>query len=76
MQIDSRTARLAALGGFAVAAAVVVVYAAFVFLMHPIPVGGPNPITFIVACISVAVPCVALIAIHVAIGRQLRGAGK
>jgi hypothetical protein len=71
MQLDARTAKLAGLGGYAVAVGVLVVYGAVVFLMHPVRVGGPNPITFIVGCISVGVPCAALIAVHIGIGRQL-----
>ena len=73
MQLDTRLAKLAGLGGFAVAGAVVVVYAAFVFLIHPVQYGGMNQIMFMVGCLSVGVVCAALIATHIAIGRQLLG---
>jgi hypothetical protein len=71
MELDTRAAKLAGLGGFAVAGALVVVYAAFVFLVHPVRAGGMNQTTFIVDCISVGVTCLILIAVHIAIGRQL-----
>jgi hypothetical protein len=71
MQLDTRLAKLAGLGGFAVAGALVVVYAGFVFLIHPVQYGGMNQIMFMVACLSVGVACALIIAVHIAIGRQL-----
>jgi hypothetical protein len=76
MKFDSRTARLAGLGAYAVSVGVVVVFAAFVWLVHPVQYGGMNPVTFAVACIAVGVACLLLIGAHVAIGRQLIEAGK
>ena len=73
MELDTRMAKLAGLGGFAVAGGIVVVYAAFVFLIHPVQYGGMNQIMFLVGCISVGVACALLIAVHVAVGRQLLG---
>jgi hypothetical protein len=71
MALDTRTAKLAGVGGFAVAGAVVVIYAAFVFLIHPVQYGGMNQIMFFVGCLSVGVVCAALIAAHIAVGLQL-----
>ncbi|HWZ57693.1 MAG TPA: hypothetical protein VNW46_01860 [Gemmatimonadaceae bacterium] len=71
MQLGTLAAKLAGLGGFAVAVAVVVVYAGFLFLTHPVPYGGENPIVFVVGAISVGVACLMLIAVHVVIGKKL-----
>ncbi len=71
MQLDAKTARLAAFGGYAVAVAVAVVYAAFLWVVHPVRYGGMNPAIFNVTAISVGVMCAALIAAHIAIGNQL-----
>jgi apolipoprotein N-acyltransferase len=71
MQLDPKIAKLAGLGGFAVAFGVVVVYAGFLWLMHPVPYGGPNPTTFAVAAIAVGALCAALIAAHIVIGKEL-----
>jgi hypothetical protein len=71
MQLDAKKARLAAFGGYAVAAAVVVVYIAFLWLVHPVRYGGMNPAIFDVTAISVGAACAAVIAAHIAIGNQL-----
>jgi hypothetical protein len=76
MQLDAKMARLAGLGGYAGALGVVVAYAGFVWLVHPVRYGGINPITSDVAMIAVGVVCAAVIAAHVAIGNQLLAAAK
>jgi NADH:ubiquinone oxidoreductase subunit 6 (subunit J) len=76
MKWDSRTARLAGVGALVVYVGVVFVFAGFVWLMHPVRYGGTNPITFTVACLAVGVPCLLLIAAHIAVGRQLLEFGK
>jgi hypothetical protein len=71
MQLDAKMAKLAGLGGFAVAFGVLVVYAAFLWLVHPVRYGGMNPAIFDVSALSIGAVCAALIAAHIAIGLQL-----
>jgi hypothetical protein len=71
MQLDAKTARLAGLGAYAVSVAVVVVYAGFWWLVHPVRYGGMNHTMFHVTALSVGAMCAALIAAHIAIGNQL-----
>jgi hypothetical protein len=71
MQLGTLAAKLAGLGGFAVGVAVVGVYAGFLFLTHPVPAGGENPIVFAVGVVSVGVACLMLIAVHLVIGKKL-----
>ena len=71
MELDAKTARLAAFGGYAVAVAVVVVYLAFLWLVHPVRFGGMNRTIFHVTALSVGAACAALVAAHIAIGNQL-----
>jgi apolipoprotein N-acyltransferase len=76
MQLDAKMARLAGLGGYAVAVGVVVAFAGFVWLVRPVRYGGINPITSDVAMIAIGVVCAMLIAAHVAIGNQLLAAAR
>lgn len=76
MQLDAKLATVAGFGGYAVAVGVVVVFAAFLWLVHPVQYGGYNSAMFNVTAIAVGVVCAALIAAHIAIGNQLLAAGK
>jgi apolipoprotein N-acyltransferase len=71
MRLDAKVARLAGLGGYAVALGVVVAFAGFVWLVHPVRYGGINAATSDVAMIAIGVVCAMLIAAHIAIGKQL-----
>ena len=64
-------ARLAGLGAFGACAGMVVAYAGFVFLTMPGKFGGMDMTSAVVLWIAVAGVTVALIAVHVMIGRRL-----
>jgi hypothetical protein len=66
-----KIARLAGLGAFGACAAFVALFAFIVYISRPSPTGGMMPALSAVAWISVGLVVVALIAVHVAIGKQL-----
>jgi hypothetical protein len=71
-----KIARLAGLGAFGAGAGLLALYLALVFLSRPTRVGGIDLTTALVAWISLGGVFVALILVHIAIGRQLLGVAK
>jgi hypothetical protein len=71
-----KIARLAGLGAYAACAGFVALYAYVAFLSAPSPTGGMMPALSDVTWISLALVVLALIAAHVALGRQLIYIGK
>jgi hypothetical protein len=63
--------KLAALGAYAVSAGLLAVFAFLVWLMWPAPTAGMNPTVEWVGILCAACPIALLIAIHVALARQL-----
>ena len=66
-----KIARLAGLGAFGACAGFVALFAYVAYLSAPSPTGGMRMALYDVAWISLAIVVVALIAAHVAIGKQL-----
>lgn len=66
-----RIARLAGLGAFAVCGGIAAVYALFVFITRPAPTSGMDPTSRFIAWLSVAGVLLALLGVHLLIGRQL-----
>ena len=69
--MSPKIARLAALGAFGACAAFVALFAYVAWLSSPPANGGILMSTSVVVYISIAVVVLALIAAHVAIGKQL-----
>jgi hypothetical protein len=69
--MSPKIARFAALGAFGACAAFIALYAYVAWLSSPTPTGGILMSTSVIVYISIAVVVLALIAAHVAIGRQL-----
>jgi hypothetical protein len=67
--------KLAALGAYAVSAGLVAVLAFFIWLMWPVRTGGMNATVDAVGILCVACPVILLIAIHIALARQLTRPG-
>jgi len=63
--------KLAALGAYAVSAGLVVAFAFLVWLMWPARTGGTNSTMLFVGILCAALPIGLLIAIHIALARQL-----
>lgn len=66
-----KIAKLAGLGAFGACAGLLGLYALLVFITRPSPRGGIDPINAAVAWIAVGGLIVALIALHLVIGKQL-----
>lgn len=66
-----KIARLAGMGAFSACAAFVALYAYVAYISRHTPTGGMMPALSIVTWISLALVVLALIAIHVVIGKQL-----
>ena len=69
-------AKLAGLGALGASAGMVALFALLVFATRPTPLGGMMPALSYVTWISLAVVFAALIAAHVAIGKQLMHIGR
>jgi hypothetical protein len=74
-----KVARLAGLGAFGACAGMVALFAIIIFFTRSTPLGGMMPTLSYLTWISLAIVFVALIAAHIAIGKQLmhiaRGGG-
>lgn len=71
-----KIARLAGLGAYGACAAFVALFLLIAWVSRHTPLGGMMPVLSVVTWISVGLVVVALIAVHVAIGRQLMYLGK
>jgi hypothetical protein len=69
--MSPRIARLAGLGAFGACAFFVALYAYVAYISRHTSTGGMMPELSVVTWISLALVVVALIAVHVAIGKQL-----
>jgi len=69
--MSPKIARLAGLGAFGACALFVALYLFVAYISRHTPTGGMMPTLSVVTWISLAVVLVALIAAHVALGRQL-----
>jgi hypothetical protein len=65
--------KLAALGAYAVSAGLLGVLAFLVWLMWPTRTAGMNPTVLAVGILCAAIPIALVIAIHIALARQLSG---
>lgn len=66
-----RIARLAALGAFAACGGIAALYALFLFVTRPGPTSGMDATSRFIAWLSVAGVLLALVGVHVVLGRQL-----
>ena len=66
-----KIARLAALGAFGACAAFIALYAFIAYISRHTPTGGMMPALSAVTWISLGLVVLSLIAVHVAIGKQL-----
>ncbi len=66
-----KIARLAALGAFSACAAFVALFAFVAFISRHTPTGGMMPELSVVTWISLGIVVLALVAVHIVIGRQL-----
>lgn len=66
-----KIARLAGLGAFGASAAFVALFALIAYASRRTPTGGMMPALSAVTWISVGLVVIALVAVHVAIGKQL-----
>jgi hypothetical protein len=71
-----KIARLAGLGAFGACAGMLALLAALIFLTRSTPLGGMMPALSFLTWISLAVVFIALIIVHIAIGKQLLHIGK
>ena len=71
-----KIARLAGLGAFGACAGMVALFALIIFFTRSTPLGGMMPALSYLTWISLAVVFAALIAAHIAIGKQLMRIGK
>ena len=76
MAMPPKIARLAGLGAFGACAAFVALFALIAYISRPSPTGGMMPALTAVAWISIGLVVLALIAVHVALGRQLLDLAK
>ena len=72
----AKIAKLAGLGAFGACAGLVLVYLGLIFFMRPMTGGGIDSTNAAVAWIALGGVIVALIAVHVVIGKQLLRLGK
>jgi hypothetical protein len=66
-----KIARLAGLGAFAACGGIVAVLALFVFITRPGPFAGMDPTSRFLAWLSVAGVLLALLGVHLLLGRRL-----
>jgi hypothetical protein len=66
-----RIARLAGLGAFAACGGIAMLYALFVYVTRPGPTAGMDGTQRIIAWLSVAGVLLALLLVHLVLGRQL-----
>lgn len=66
-----RIARFAGLGAFTACGGIAAVYALFVFVTRPAPTSGMDPTSRFIAWLSVAGVLLALLGVHLLLGRQL-----
>lgn len=71
-----KIARLAGLGAFGACVGFIAIYAFVIYLSRHTATGGMMPALSAVAWISIGLVVLALIAVHVAIGKQLMYIGK
>jgi hypothetical protein len=71
MPMPPRIARLAALGAFAACGGIAALYALFLFITRPGPMSGLDGTQRFIAWLSVAGVILALLGVHLLIGRQL-----
>ncbi len=75
-----RIARLAGFGAFAACGAFVALFALFLFITRPGPASGLDPTSRVLAWLSVAGVLLAVLGVHVLLGRRLlamaRGAAE
>ena len=71
-----RIARLAGLGALGACAGMIALFALIIFFTRSTPLGGMMPTLSYLTWISLAVVFAALIAAHIAIGKQLLHIGK
>jgi hypothetical protein len=71
-----RIARLAGLGAFAACGGIAMLYALFVYITRPGPMSGMDSTSRIIAWLSVAGVLLALLLVHLVIGRQLLALAK
>jgi magnesium-transporting ATPase (P-type) len=69
--VSPQLQKLAALGAYAVSAGLVVVFAFLVWVMWPERTSGMNATMLAVGMLCAAIPIGLLIAIHIALARQL-----
>jgi hypothetical protein len=71
-----KIARLAGLGAYAACAVFVALFAYVAYISRPTPTGGMAPVLSVVTWISLGLVVLALIAVHVVIGKQLLHIGR
>lgn len=74
--LNARAQQLAGLGAFAVAAGIFAVYAFIAYISTPHNSGGIDRTHAVIVYISVGMAVIALIAVHVVLGRQLLRAAR
>jgi hypothetical protein len=72
----AKFAKLAGLGAFGACLGLVLVYLGLIFFIRPMTGGGIDSTNAAVAWIAIGGVIVALIAVHIAIGKQLIRLGK
>jgi hypothetical protein len=71
-----KIARLAGLGAFAACGGIALLFALFLFLTRPTPWSGMDSTLRMIAWLSVAGMLLALLGVHVLLGRELLAAAK
>ena len=71
-----KVARLAGLGAFAACAVFVALFLLIAFVSRHTSTGGMMPVLSVVTWISVGLVIIALIAVHIALGKQLLYLGR
>ena len=69
--MSPRFARLVGLGAFAACGGIAALYAIFLFVTRPGPTAGMDASSRFIAWLSVAGVLIALLGVHVVLGRQL-----
>jgi hypothetical protein len=69
-------ARLAGLGAFAACVVFVALFLVIAYISHHTTTGGILPVLSVVTWISIGLVIIALIAVHVALGKQLLYLGR
>lgn len=69
--MSPRFARLVGLGAFAACGGIAALYAIFLFVTRPGPTSGMDATSRVIAWLSVAGVLLALLGVHVVLGRQL-----